>query len=172
PGRLNPAQSGPEPAGDPVARPALLTACPPETGLNLFLPGGAPIILGPGLVLAQIESTTSRLRPFDEAEARAAEDGEAPRWLTPKPLGPGREEIFRSENLTVTRIVASSLATMVSPDATTFLWPLSGQGRIRSQGPAPTTRLRPGRAVMLPARLGRYAVESAGAVEYLLIEAV
>jgi hypothetical protein len=93
-----------------------------------------------------------------------------PVWLTPASAGPGEAVFFQDERLTVRFITTTHWSGLTAPEALTFLWPLAGQGRILTQGPAPTTRLKPGRAVLLPAALGRYAVESAGQISYLLIE--
>jgi mannose-6-phosphate isomerase class I len=84
--------------------------------------------------------------------------------------GLGEDALFQEEHLSVHLITTARRSDMTAPEALTILWPLAGQGRVLTNGPAPTTRLSPGRAILLPAALGRYAVESGGTVSYLLIE--
>ncbi|MDR1298176.1 MAG: hypothetical protein LBO05_12590 [Deltaproteobacteria bacterium] len=48
--------------------------------------------------------------------------------------------------------------------------PARGRGRITTSGQQQTTRLHPGQAVILPAGLGRYSIESGTVVSYLLFE--
>lgn len=149
---------------------------PVETGQCLYLPPMAPLLLGAGLTVAQIGPPTGSLSHWplpglDKQSLRLAAGSETPSWLKPKEVGPGRLEIFNDETLMVTLISAGHLTSTISPEAATFIWPLGGQGRIRSRGPAPVTRLQPGRVIMMPAALGHYAVESGASVSYLLVEA-
>ncbi|MDR2725624.1 MAG: hypothetical protein LBC90_06095 [Candidatus Adiutrix sp.] len=137
-----------------------------EAGRCLFLPPGAPLILGPGLTLAQFGPSARLIQPSPEAMA----DERPPVWLAPAAAGPGEALVFQDHHLTVRLITTAHWSGLTAPEALTFLWPLAGQGRVLTQGPAPTTRLKPGRAVLLPAAMGRYAVESAGRVSYLLLE--
>lgn len=149
---------------------------PVEAGQSLYLPPLAPLLLGAGLTVAQIGSPTSTLPrwplPGDDQESlRLAAASEPPVWLKTREAAPGRVEIFNDPNLMISLITTGHLSSTISPEAATFIWPLSGQGRIRSRGPAPVTRMQPGRAIMLPAALGRYSVESGATVTYLLVEA-
>ncbi len=147
-----------------------------EPGRSLWLPRLAPLVLGAGLTVAQISPPGGNLFPWPldgsgpEALRRAAESG-SPVWLPPGDSGAECAVIYRDQRLAVSLITTAQLPGLASPDATTFLWPLQGQGRIRARGPAPATRLQPGRVVMMPAALGRYTIESGGLVSYLLIEA-
>jgi len=149
---------------------------PVEAGQCLFLPSLAPLLLGAGLTVAQIGPPTRSLShwplPGKNLEAlRLAAESESPSWVKPREIGPGRVEIFNDQNLVATLITTMHLSSTISPEAATFIWPFSGQGRVRTRGPAPVTRLQPGRAIMLPANLGRYSVESGASVTYLLVEA-
>ena len=137
-----------------------------EAGRCLFLPPGAPLVLGPGLALAQFGPSARPLPPSPDVMG----DQLSPVWLTPAAAGPGEAVIFQDQRLAVRLITTAHWSGLTAPESLTFLWPLAGQGRVLTQGPAPTTRLKPGRAVLLPAALGRYAVESAGQISYLLIE--
>jgi len=145
-------------------------------GQCLFLPQTAPLLMGTGLTLAQIGPPAQQLLTWPlpgpgVQGLKLAESGRPPVWSAPQTLEPGRMEIYRGPRLTVQLITTSHLSDLVSQEAATFLWPIAGQGRIRARGPAPVTRLQPGRVVMMPAGLGRYAIESGGSVSYLLIEA-
>jgi hypothetical protein len=135
-----------------------------EAGRCLFLPPDAPLVLGPGLTLAQFGPPARPIPPSPDAMA------DPPVWLSPVSAGPGEAVFFQDERLTVRLITTTHWSSLTAPEALTCLWPRAGQGRILTLGPAPTTRLKPGRAVLLPAALGRYAVESVGKVSYLLIE--
>ncbi|MDR1046021.1 MAG: hypothetical protein LBP33_13085 [Candidatus Adiutrix sp.] len=162
--------------GDPGRWSEFMPEYSAEPGQALFLPLGAAMILGAGLTMAQIGPPSQNLKPWPlggrgPEALRLARQVEAPVWLDRGASGPGLSEIYNDERLTVTLVNTTHLSTVASPDAATFIWPLFGQGRIRARGPAPVTRLVPGRAVMVPAGLGRYAVESGGSVGYLLIEA-
>jgi len=148
-----------------------------EAGRSLWLPPGAPIFLGAGLSLAQIGpparqffispgSSAGLQSPPGPAEA----DPRPPAWLVPAAAGPEEAVLFQDQLLSVRLITTAHRSDMTASEALTFLWPLAGQGRVLTRGPAPTTRLKPGRAVLLPAVLGRYAVDSGGAVSYLIIE--
>ena len=147
-----------------------------EAGQCLFLPPLSPLLLGAGLTVAQIGPPTRTLPHWPlpdlspDSLALAAESL-PPFWLPSDIPDSGVTEVFHSEGLTVNMVSTVHLSTIASSEATTFIWPIIGQGRIRARGPAPVTRLQPGRVVMVPAGLGRYAVESGGSVTYLLIEA-
>ena len=151
---------------DPSFWPELMPEFEVEAGRCLWLPQSAPLILGPGLTLAQFGPAARPVRSLPDA----MDEPHPPVWLTPAIVGPGESVVFQDQRLTVRLISTAHWSGLTAPEALTFLWPLAGQGRILTQGPAPTTRLTPGRAVLLPAALGRYAVESAGKVSYLLIE--
>ena len=145
-------------------------------GQCLFLPQSAPLLMSPGLTMAHIGPPAQQLitwpLPGPGVQGlRLAESARPPFWPAPQSLEPGRVEIYRGPKLKVQLVTAAHLSDLVSQEAATFLWPVAGQGRIRARGPAPVTRLQPGRVVMMPAGLGRYAVESGGSVSYLLIEA-
>jgi hypothetical protein len=162
--------------GQPGVWSEFMTEYSVEAGQCLYLPRRTPLLLGAGLTVAQISPPARTLPNWplsgtDEDALRQAQETRPPVWLTPKALGPGQGEIFNDSGLTVRLIVVSHFSSVVSSEAATFLWPLFGQGRIRARGPAPATRLSPGRAVMLPAALGRYAIESGGTVGFLMIEA-
>ncbi len=165
-----------EAGGQPGLWSEYMTEYPVEAGQCLHLPRRAPLLLGAGLTVAQIGPPARTLPNWPlagtgrEALGQAKEAG-TPVWLEPKALGPGQGEVFADPRLTVRLIAVSHFGSAVSPEAATFLWPLFGQGRLRARGPAPATRLAPGRAVMLPAGLGRYSIESGGAVGFLMIEA-
>ncbi|MDL2260383.1 hypothetical protein LJB99_05880, partial [Deltaproteobacteria bacterium OttesenSCG-928-K17] len=148
-----------------------------ESGQNLFLPKFSPLLLGSGLTVAQISRPAKALPswplngPTDE-DLKLAAASASPVWLPAPPREDGQaNELARPGGLRVSLVTATHLSSAVNPEAATFLWPVAGQGRIRTRGPAPATRLTPGRVVMLPAGLGRYAVESGASVTYLLIEA-
>jgi len=134
-----------------------------EAGRCLWLPPGAPLWLGAGLSLAQIG-------PPARPGPSASDDPRPPAWLVPAPAGPEEAALFQDQFLSVRLITTAHRSDLAASEALTFLWPLAGQGRVLTRGPAPTTRLRPGRAVLLPAALGRYAVDSGGTVSYLIIE--
>ncbi|MDR3037929.1 MAG: hypothetical protein LBV21_01350 [Candidatus Adiutrix sp.] len=164
-----------EPAGgDPGRWAEFMPEFGAETGRCLNLPRLAPLLLGAGLTVAQIGPPARRL-PAWPLPGRGPEDpaaGRPPTWLTSTETGPEETEIFRGPLLTVRLITTARRSDLTDPEAATFIWPLSGQGRVlTNRGPAPTTRLQPGRVVMLPATLGRYAIESGGTINYLLIEA-
>ena len=147
-----------------------------EPGQGLLLPRYCPMILGAGLSVAQIGPPASPLSNWplagsDPEGLRLSSQCEAPAWLPEAMPEAGRTALFRSPALKISLIVASHFSSVVNPDAATFLWPVFGRGRVRTRGPAPVTRLAPGKVIMLPAALGRYAVESGGLVGYLLIEA-
>ena len=135
-----------------------------EVGSCLWLPQGTPLFLAAGLILAQIGPPS---RPLP---TKPAEDPKAPHWLVPTEIGPEEAAVFQDQHLSVRLITTSQRGGLTAPEALTFIWPLAGQGRILTRGPAPTTRLSSGRAVLLPASLGRYSVESAGKITYMLIE--
>jgi len=139
-----------------------------EAGRCLWLPPGAPLFLGAGLTLAQIGPPARQLPSGQPPEAPA--DPDPPAWLTPAAAGPEEAVFLDGPNLSVRLITTAHRSELTASEALTFLWPLTGQGRVLTPGPAPTTRITPGRAVLLPAALGRYAVDSAGTVSYLLIE--
>ncbi|KXS56764.1 MAG: hypothetical protein AMR96_00725 [Candidatus Adiutrix intracellularis] len=141
-------------------------------GFNL--PQMLPLLLGAGLTLAQIGPPARSLSawPFDDSNTEAlrlAEENRPLLWLNFTTLNPENSKIFQNSNLTVNLISTSELNALTAPETATFIWPLAGQGRIHTQGPAPTTRLQPGRVIMLPASLGHYAIESSGKITYLLI---
>jgi hypothetical protein len=139
-----------------------------EAGRFLWLPPGAPLLLGPGLTLAQCGPPS---RPVPAGPPPGALTGPcSPVWLAPLTAGPEEALFFKDQRLSVRLVTTARRSDLTAPEALTFLWPLDGQGRVLCRGPAPTTRLQPGRAILLPAALGRYAVESAGTVSYLLIE--
>lgn len=147
-----------------------------EEGRCLYLPPLAPLLLGSGLTVAQIGPPTKTLASWplpgqDKKSLRQAAASQPPAWVEPEEVAPGQVEIFNEPHLVITFITTEHLTAVVSPEAATFIWPLAGQGRVRSRGPAPVTRLQPGRAIMLPAALGRYSVESGASVTYLLVEA-
>lgn len=149
---------------------------PAQEGQCLFLPQNAPLLIGAGLTLAHIGPPARQLLTWPlpgpgVQGLKMAESARPPLWPVPRTLEPGRVEIYSGPDLSIQLITSSHLSDLTSPEAATFLWPVSGQGRIRARGPAPVTRLQPGRVVMLPAGLGRYAIESGGSVSYLLIEA-
>jgi len=149
---------------------------PVEAGRCLFLPKFSPLLLGAGLTVAQIGAPARSLSGwplsgFGPEGLSLAEEAGRPSWLEPEKAGEEMTEIYRVPTLTVTLVRTAQLSTVVSQEAATFIWPIAGQGRIRARGPAPVTRLTPGKVVMIPASLGRYAVESGGQVSYLLIEA-
>ena len=137
-----------------------------ETGRLLWLPPGAPLLLGPGLTLAQFGPPASPIPPCPPSDTGLR----APAWLAPSMAGPEEALLFNDHGLSVRLITTTQRSDLTAHEALTFIWPLDGQGRVLCRGPAPTTRLQPGRATLLPAALGRYAVESAGTVSYLLIE--
>ncbi|UQZ90900.1 hypothetical protein C4J81_17455 [Deltaproteobacteria bacterium Smac51] len=142
----------------------------------LLLPPFSPLLLGAGLDVLQIGPPAAPLPvwPLDGGDggsiSRAAES-DPPRWLAYESLGGGMEQVFDSENLTVTLVTTSLMRGVLSQDASTVIWPLEGQGRLRTQGPAPATRIQPGRAVVIPAGLGRYTIESGAEISCLIIEA-
>jgi hypothetical protein len=133
-----------------------------EAGRCLWLPQGTPLFLPAGLTLAQIGPPSDPL-PAKPEEAH-------PVWLAPTEAGPEETVLFQDQRLSVRLITTAQRSGLTASEALTFIWPIAGQGRVLTPSPAPTTRLFPGRAVLLPAALGRYAVESAGTVSYLLIE--
>ena len=148
-----------------------------EAGRCLWLPPGAPLWLGAGLSLAQVGPPARQffIPPGSSAEPQsqsgpAPADPRPPAWLVPAPAGPEEAVLFQDQLLSVRLITTAHRSDLTASEALTFLWPLSGQGRVLTRGPAPTTRLTPGRVVLLPAALGRYAVDSGGAVSYLIIE--
>lgn len=147
-----------------------------EPGQGLLLPRFCPMILGAGLSVAQIGPPARALPQWPLAGSnseglRLSSHSQAPAWLPEAMPEAGRTALFRSPSLKISLIVASHFSSVVNPDAATFLWPVFGRGRVRTRGPAPVTRLDQGKVLMLPAALGRYAVESGGLVGYLLIEA-
>ncbi|MDR0881747.1 MAG: hypothetical protein LBP55_04300 [Candidatus Adiutrix sp.] len=163
-------------AGDPGRWSEFMPEYPVETGQILLLPKLAPLLLGAGLTVAQIGPPAGNLSNWPLASQsgeglRLAAESESPLLLVPEEISPGRELLFDDEHCSVTLITTTHLSTVAAPEAATFLWPLAGQGRIRARGPAPVTRIQPGRVIMLPAALGRYAVESGASITYLLIEA-
>jgi hypothetical protein len=139
-----------------------------EAGRCLWLPPGAPLLLGLGLTVAQLGPPAHPIPACPPPDVLTASP--PPVWLTPTIAGPEEAIIFQDQHLSVRLITTANWSSLTSPEALTFLWPMAGQGRVLTRGPAPTTRLQPGRVVLLPAALGRYAVESAGTVSYLLIE--
>lgn len=147
-----------------------------EPGQGILLPRHCPMLLGAGISVAQIGPPSKTIANWPlvgegPEGLRQSVKSEPPVWL-PEPMpGPGRTALFRGSNLKISLIAASHFSSVVNPDAATFLWPVFGRGRVRTRGPAPVTRLSPGKVVMLPAALGRYAVESGGLVGYLLVEA-
>lgn len=149
---------------------------PLESGSCLFLPQRAPLILGPGLTVAQIGRPAQSLSPWplagDGPEAlELARLSASPFWPGFKSLEPGTAEIFNTRTLRVLLRTVSEYLGHSSPDVLTFIWPIAGQGRLRCRGPAPAIRLAPGRVLMLPAALGGYSVESSSQISYLHIEA-
>ena len=138
-------------------------------GRCLWLPPGAPLILGAGLTLARLGPPARQLPAWPPSEA-LLDDRRPPVWLPPALAGPEEAVFFQDRSLSVRLITTVRRSGLTAPEALTFIWPLGGQGRVLTRGPAPTTRLQPGRVVLLPAALGRYSVESAGKVSYLLIE--
>ncbi len=165
-----------EAQSDPGVWSEFLMEYPAEAGQCLFLPKNVPLLLGSGLTVAQISAPARTLPHWplpsnDEEGLRLALQCPKPHWLAAKPLGAGQGEIFTNSRLSVKIIAASHLSSRVAAEGVTFLWPLFGQGRIRASGPAPATRLTPGRILMLPSALGRYAIESSGTVGFLLVEA-
>jgi hypothetical protein len=151
---------------DPGRWPELLPGFEVEAGRCLWLPPGAPLLLGAGLTLAQIGPPARQFSLLPES----LDDPRPPVWLAPSVAGPEEAVFFQDRGLSVRLITTAHRSDMTASEALTFLWPLAGQGRVLTRGPAPTTRLQPGRAVLLPAALGRYAVDSGGTVSYLLIE--
>jgi len=145
--------------------PELMSEFEAETGRCLHLPPGVPLLLGPGLTLAQFGPPSRPASPSPPWEAPPP-----PLWLNPDAIGPEEALIFQDQRLSVRLITTVHRSDMTAPEALTFLWPLTGQGRVLTRGPASTTRLHSGRVVLMPAALGRYAVESVGSVSYLLIE--
>lgn len=162
--------------GDPARWADSMPRYQVEEGQTLFLPALAPLILGPGLTMAQISppAESPELWPLpgygEEAVRRAAETG-SPVWISPRPAKSGLIEIFQSESLQIHLVTSQHFSAVTVQEAATFIWPLFGQARIRCRGPASTTRLQQGRITLLPSSLGHYSVESSGAVGYLLIEA-
>ena len=166
--REGPDSSKAEIRADPGRWPELMPEFEAEAGLCLWLPPGAPLLLGPGLTLAQFGPPARPITPCPPSDAPAGQH--PPAWLTPTGAGPEEAVLFQDQRLSVRLITTAQRSGLTAPGALTFLWPLAGQGRVLTRGPAPTTRLQPGRVVLLPAALGRYAVESAGTVTCLLIE--
>ncbi len=147
-----------------------------ERGSCLFLPQRAPLVLGPGLSVAQIGRPAQALSPWplggDGPEAlELARLSASPFWPGFKNLDSVSVEIFHTETLRLLLRTGPEYLGHCSPDALTFIWPIAGQGRLRCRGPAPAVRLAPGRVLMLPAALGGYSVESSSQISYLHIEA-
>ena len=140
-----------------------------EAGRCLWLPPGAPLVLGAGLTLAQLGPPARQLPAWPPPDARN-DAPLSPAWLPPTAAGPEEAVFFQDGRLSVRLITTARRSGLTAPEALTFIWPLFGHGRVLTRGPSPTTRLQPGRVVLLPASLGRYAVESVGTVSYLLIE--
>lgn len=162
--------------GDPGRWAEFMPEYPVENGSCLRLPAMSPLLLGAGLTVAQIGPPAQALPkwplPGHGPQAiQLAQESLPAQWLEPRQTDPGVADIFQSDSLKVRLITTVSYSGLAAPEAVTFLWPVAGQGRIRSRGPAPATRLSPGRVLMLPSALGRYAVESSGGVTYLHIEA-
>lgn len=170
------AEAASEAEGDPGIWAEFMTEYPVEAGQCLYLPRLSPLLLGSGLTVAQIGSP-ARVSPHWPLAGTGADSFSLsssipqPVWLKTVAVGPGQGEFFRDTKLTVRLLAVSQFSSVVSQDSATFIWPLFGQGRIRTRGPAPATRLQPGRVVMLPAGLGRYAIGSRGTMGFLLIEA-
>ena len=170
------AESARRAGGDPGLWSEFMPEYSVEAGQCLFLPPLSPLLLGAGLTVGQIGPPTRTLPHWpvpdlSPGSLQMAAESLPPEWLPSDVPEPGVTEVFHSESLTVNLVSTTHLSTVVSPEATTFIWTILGQGRIRARGPAPVTRLQPGKVVMVPAGLGRYAVESGGMVTYLLIEA-
>jgi hypothetical protein len=149
-----------------------------EAGRCLWLPPGAPLFLGAGLTLAQLGPPASQFpaSQFPAGQFPAGQPPDAltghhpPAWLPPAAVGPEESVFLQGPPLSVRLITTAHRSDLTASEALTFRWPLAGQGRVLTRSPAPTTRLKPGRAGLLPAALGRYAVDSGGTVSYLLIE--
>lgn len=161
--------------GDPGIWAEFMTEYPAEAGQCLYLPRLVPLLLGSGLTVAQISYPARVLSQWPlVANTQEAYNLTAslpqPVWLAPIAVGPGQGEFFQDPRFTLRLLAVSQFSSVVSHDAATFIWPLFGQGRVRSRGPAPATRLQPGQVVMLPAGLGRYAIGSRGTLGFLLIE--
>ena len=169
-------QAAAEAGFDPQRWAKFMPEYPAESGTCLMLPEMSPLLLGPGLAVAQISPPARSLPqwPLPGRDPQALELARAsrpPQWHKPDQTESGLIKFSHSERLKILMVTASEYSGMVSPEAATFIWPLSGQGRIRSRGPAPTTRLQPGKVTMLPAALGRFTIESAGKMTFLYIEA-
>jgi len=154
---------------NPGRWPEIMPKFAAEAGRCLWLPSGRPLFLEPGLTLAQIGPPAHPL-PAWPSEGSSPDLAQPPVWLVPEAAGPEEAVFFQDEQLSVRLITTTQRSGLTASEALTFIWPLTGQGRVLTQGPAPATRLSPGRAVLLPAALGRYAVQTAGVISYLLIE--
>ena len=150
---LDLATSAAEAEGDPGVWAECMVEYPAEAGQCLYLPRLAPLLLGSGLTVAQI-NPPARVLPnwplagTDAEGLRRSAESLPPQWLKPTTLGPGQGEFYNGKKMSLRLLAVSQFSSVTSPESATFIWPLFGQGRIRARGPAPATRLQPGRVVM------------------------
>lgn len=172
---------------DSAQWPVFLKESPVSTGELLYMPKGTVAALGPDMIILEIaqagpEPTKlydwGRPRRATALESLAAPKGKAvtaesffdPRqaaeFFVPSETKDG-QLLYSDTQWSLTMIEGANIRLHSQRELATVLVPLKGQGRLRSGGPSPVNRFSPGRAMLVPAYLGPYNLESSQPLRFL-----
>jgi mannose-6-phosphate isomerase class I len=159
--------------------PKRLKRSPVEAGDRFLMPPGLVRCQGPNLTVLKILPTGSMVQTlFDWDRPNDPWDYTAPpkpveiadggiRQL--KPVCEGRNRVLHRSPLYDVTLVNTSFST-AKGDRLSIICPIKGRARVQSTGGAQENlRLHPGQAVVIPAGLHRWSVESGTLVSYLHI---
>ncbi|MDR1657483.1 MAG: hypothetical protein LBT47_08010 [Deltaproteobacteria bacterium] len=156
--------------------PKRLKKNPVEPGDRFIMPPGLVNSLGPHMTVLKVLPTGSLVgtlynweRPADlwdftppPKEIPLVNTEPAPL----KPLCEGRDRILYQGPIYDLTLVKTSF-TSAKGEGLSIICPIKGRGRVQVSGSKESLRLHPGQAVLLPAGLSRYSIDSGTLISYL-----
>ncbi|MDR3204220.1 MAG: hypothetical protein LBV23_05710 [Deltaproteobacteria bacterium] len=160
--------------------PERLLKISPEPGDRLVMPGGLPRCQGPNMtVLKALESGAMVQTLYDwERQPDVFDFSPPPKDLTIEYLEPptlkticeGRDRILYQGPLYKVTLVNTNFFSSRGDGALALICPVKGRGRVVTSGANEAIRLHPGQAIVVPAGVGRYSVESGTIISYLFFQ--
>jgi hypothetical protein len=159
--------------------PDRLNKISPEPGDRFLLPKGLIRAQGPNLTILKALTANSLVQTLYDWDRKPEVWGFTPppkdieiEKTEPLPLKTvceGRNRILYEGPAFSVKLINTNFVSEKG-EKLSLICPIKGRGRIQVSGQNDNLRLHPGQAVVLPAGLGRYSIESGTIISYLLFQ--